>query len=66
MRRVERLTRRPAHPLLSRGIFFSHRDFDKLLNAYEQQRPFYLYTGSICVSLSLIVTAMMCFGALVL
>lgn len=43
--RVEKLTNRKAHHLLSRELFFSHRDLDKLLDAYEQKRPFYLYTG---------------------
>lgn len=43
--RVERLTKRRPHHLLRRGVFFAHRDFDKLLDAFEQKRPFYLYTG---------------------
>ncbi|XP_049848546.1 tryptophan--tRNA ligase, cytoplasmic-like [Schistocerca gregaria] len=43
--RIERLTGRPAHPFLSRGFFFSHRELDKLLDAYEGGRKFYLYTG---------------------
>ncbi|MGC1135912.1 MAG: tryptophan--tRNA ligase [Nitrososphaeraceae archaeon] len=33
------------HPLLSRGFFFSHRDFDKVLDAYKKGENFYLYTG---------------------
>uniref|UniRef100_A0A674HCX1 Tryptophan--tRNA ligase, cytoplasmic n=1 Tax=Taeniopygia guttata TaxID=59729 RepID=A0A674HCX1_TAEGU len=28
-----------------RGIFFSHRDMDQILDAYENKKPFYLYTG---------------------
>ncbi|XXG58783.1 hypothetical protein AAC387_Pa04g1000 [Persea americana] len=43
--RVERLTGRPAHAFLRRGIFFAHRDFDKILDAYEMGEKFYLYTG---------------------
>lgn len=43
--RIERLTGTKAHHLLRRKIFFSHRDLEKLLDAYEQKRPFYLYTG---------------------
>lgn len=43
--RVERLTGKPAHPFLRRGIFFAHRDFDKILDAYEKGERFYLYTG---------------------
>ena len=43
--RIERLTGRRAHRFLRRGLFFSHRDLDTLLDAYERGRPFYLYTG---------------------
>ena len=43
--RIERLTGKKAHHFLRRRIFFSHRDMHKLLDFYEQGRPFYLYTG---------------------
>lgn len=43
--RVERLTGKPAHPWLRRGLFFSHRDLDVILDYYEKGIPFYLYTG---------------------
>jgi hypothetical protein len=43
--RVERLTHRPAHHWLRRGIFFSHRDLEWILDQYEAGKPFYLYTG---------------------
>ncbi|KAI3424193.1 hypothetical protein D9Q98_009549 [Chlorella vulgaris] len=43
--RIERLTGRPAHPFLKRGIFFAHRDLTELLDAHERGEPFYLYTG---------------------
>jgi tryptophanyl-tRNA synthetase len=43
--RVERITKKPAHPFLKRGFFFSHRELDSLLDAYEKGTPFYLYTG---------------------
>ena len=43
--RVERLTNRKAHRFLRRGLFFSHRDLNELLSAYEKGEPFYLYTG---------------------
>lgn len=33
------------HPFLSRGIFYSHRDLDWILDEYERGNPFYLYTG---------------------
>lgn len=45
MERIERLTGQKAHHFLRRGIFFSHRDLDQVLDAYEQGSPFYLYTG---------------------
>jgi len=43
--RFEKLTGKKAHPLLRRGMFFSHRDLDEILDAYERREPFYLYTG---------------------
>ncbi|GLV40236.1 Tryptophanyl-tRNA synthetase [Carabus blaptoides fortunei] len=43
--RFERVTGKPVHHLLRRGIFFSHRDFHLILNEYEAGRSFYLYTG---------------------
>jgi len=43
--RVERLTQRPAHLFLKRGLFFAHRDLNLVLDAYEKGEPFYLYTG---------------------
>lgn len=33
------------HRFLRRNIFFSHRSLDFVLNAFEQGRGFYLYTG---------------------
>ena len=32
---MERLTGKPAHPWLRRGMFFSHRDMEEILDAYE-------------------------------
>ncbi|ONK62325.1 uncharacterized protein A4U43_C07F2730 [Asparagus officinalis] len=43
--RVERLTSRPAHVFLRRGVFFAHRDFNEILDLYEKGEKFYLYTG---------------------
>lgn len=43
--RFERVTKRTAHPLLKRGIFFSHRDLGFILDRYERKEPFFLYTG---------------------
>ena len=34
-----------AHPWIKRGVFFSHRELDKILELKEQGKPFYLYTG---------------------
>ena len=33
------------HPQLRRKLFFSHRDFDQILNRYEKGQKFVLYTG---------------------
>nr|XP_019008527.1 tryptophan-tRNA ligase [Kwoniella pini CBS 10737]OCF47308.1 tryptophan-tRNA ligase [Kwoniella pini CBS 10737] len=43
--RFERLTGQKPHPLLRRGTFYSHRDFNLILDRYEKGQPFYLYTG---------------------
>ncbi|EGN96245.1 hypothetical protein SERLA73DRAFT_185886 [Serpula lacrymans var. lacrymans S7.3] len=45
LERFEKLTGHKTHPLLRRGMFFSHRDLDKILDRYEQGKPFFLYTG---------------------
>ncbi|KAJ9176951.1 hypothetical protein P3X46_012209 [Hevea brasiliensis] len=43
--RVHRLTGSPPHVFLRRGVFFAHRDFNEILDAYEGGKKFYLYTG---------------------
>ncbi|XP_054260719.1 tryptophan--tRNA ligase, cytoplasmic [Macrosteles quadrilineatus] len=43
--RWKKVTGKDVHPLLRRGIFFSHRDMHTILNLKEQGKPFYLYTG---------------------
>ena len=43
--KFERITGCKAHPWIRRGIFFSHRDFELILDLYEAKKPFYLYTG---------------------
>ncbi len=43
--RFERLTGHKPHVFMRRGMFFSHREFDKILDRYEQGKPFFLYTG---------------------
>ena len=34
-----------VHPMIRRGIFYSHRDFNWILDEYEKGNPFVLYTG---------------------
>lgn len=43
--RFERLTGHKPHRFLRRGIFFSHRELDLILDRVEKKLPFYLYTG---------------------
>lgn len=43
--RIERATGQRPHRFLRRGVFFSHRDMNQVLDAYENKKPFYLYTG---------------------
>ncbi|GAB5573167.1 tryptophan--tRNA ligase [Prionailurus iriomotensis] len=43
--RIERAIGQKPHRFLRRGIFFSHRDMNQILDAYENKKPFYLYTG---------------------
>lgn len=43
--RIEKVTGRKPHRFLRRGIFFSHRDLNVILDLYEQGKKFYLYTG---------------------
>ncbi|KAF8969941.1 tryptophanyl-tRNA synthetase [Flammula alnicola] len=45
LERFEKLTGHRPHVFLRRGMFFSHREMDKILDRYEQGKPFYLYTG---------------------
>ncbi|PKY01945.1 putative tryptophanyl-tRNA synthetase [Aspergillus campestris IBT 28561] len=43
--RFEKVTGHKPHRWLRRGLFFSHRDFDKILTKKEKGEPFFLYTG---------------------
>ena len=43
--RFEQVTGQRAHILIRRGMFFAHRDLEKILDLHEQKKPFYLYTG---------------------
>ncbi|XP_055607098.1 tryptophan--tRNA ligase, cytoplasmic [Uranotaenia lowii] len=45
VKRLEKVAGKPVHPLIRRGIFFSHRDLHLLLNMVESGKKFYLYTG---------------------
>jgi len=45
LERVEKLAGE-VHPYLRRGIFFAHRDLEKVLDAYENGEKFFLYTGN--------------------
>ncbi|RNF09256.1 putative tryptophanyl-tRNA synthetase [Trypanosoma rangeli] len=45
LERLERVLGKKPHHFLRRGIFFSHRDMNLLLDVYEAGQPFYLYTG---------------------
>ena len=43
--RISKLTNRQPHRFLRRGLFFSHRDLNQLLDKFAKGVPFYLYTG---------------------
>lgn len=45
LERFEKVTGHKPHPLLRRGMFFSVRDIEKILDRHEQGKPFFLYTG---------------------
>ena len=45
LNRFKEVTGHEPHPFLKRGVFYSERDLDKILNLYEQGEPFFLYTG---------------------
>ena len=44
LKRIEKIAGE-VHPLLRRGIFFAHRDLEKIIDAYEKGEKFFLYTG---------------------
>lgn len=43
--KIHSLTGAPPHRFIRRDIFFCHRDLEVILNRYEQNKLFYLYTG---------------------
>lgn len=45
LERFQKVTGKPPHRLMRRKLFFSHRDFEKILDHYEKYGFFMLYTG---------------------
>lgn len=45
LEKFKRITGKDLHPWLKRGIFFTHREFNKFLDAYENGEAVFLYTG---------------------
>jgi tryptophanyl-tRNA synthetase len=45
LERVRRLAGGQLHPLLARGIYYSHRDLAGLLDKFEKGQRFFLYSG---------------------
>lgn len=45
LERFERVTGHKPHRFMRRGIAFSHRELDVILDRYEKGEPFFLYTG---------------------
>ena len=45
IKRFEQVTQTKAHCWLRRGIFFSNKDLNEILNDYEAGKQIYLYTG---------------------
>jgi len=43
--RFERVVGKPVHHLMRRGVFFSHRDMNIILDTVEKGEKFFLYTG---------------------
>lgn len=43
--RFEKQTKQKAHTFLRRGLFYCHRDLEKILDLHEKNKLFYLYTG---------------------
>jgi tryptophanyl-tRNA synthetase len=43
--RFEKVTGHKAHRFIRRGIVFSHRDLNTILDRHEKGEPFFIYTG---------------------
>jgi len=42
---IKKISNKPPHVMLRRGIFFSHRDLNLVLKDYKDGKGFFLYTG---------------------
>lgn len=45
LERFEKVTGQRPHHFLRKGLFYSERDIHKILDLYEQGKPFFIYTG---------------------
>ncbi|VEU23606.1 DEKNAAC104764 [Brettanomyces naardenensis] len=45
LRRFKEVTGQDPHHFMRKGLFFSERDFNRILDLYEHGEPFFLYTG---------------------
>ncbi|KAG9244082.1 hypothetical protein BJ878DRAFT_576016 [Calycina marina] len=45
LERFEKVTGHKPHRFMRRGIVFSHRDLNLILDRYEKGEPFFMYTG---------------------
>ncbi|ODV92867.1 hypothetical protein CANCADRAFT_94510 [Tortispora caseinolytica NRRL Y-17796] len=45
LKRFEAVTGHKPHVFLRRGVFFSERDLNVILDRHEKKQPFFLYTG---------------------
>src|SRR3972149_8102615 len=45
LERFEKVTGHKPHMWMRRNIFFAHREFNLILDDYEQGKPIFLYTG---------------------
>lgn len=45
LERFEKITGQKPHKLMRRGIFFAHRDFDKILDDFVANKPIFIYSG---------------------
>ncbi|HEV2519897.1 MAG TPA: tryptophan--tRNA ligase [Thermoplasmata archaeon] len=43
--RLAKLAGGSVHPLIARGVYYSHRDLSELLDEHERGHPFFVYSG---------------------